>query len=135
MRTKQRITLLFIAFMGIALVSTPALAGSKQRHRWEGVAIGIGAAILGHAIYEAHNNHKQPSPVVYVEPGHPCRHKRGHRQRYGHWEWRKTWVPPTFERVWNPGHYNRRGQWIQGHWMKVKESEGHWVRERIWVTG
>ncbi len=128
MNINKRIFSLIIIALGIVLIASPALAGSKQRHRWEGVAIGVGAAILGHALYQAHHHH-QPSPVVYAEPERPCR--RGH----GHWEWQKTWVPPTFERVWNPGHYNRRGRWIAGHWMNMKTSEGHWSRERVWVAG
>lgn len=135
MKTKKLLICLVVAVIGIALVSSSALAGSRQRHRWEGVAIGVGAAILGHAIYQAHRAEQRPQ-VVYVEPA-PARHYRhghapGHRR--GHWKLQKTWVPPVFEKVWNPGHYNRKGRWIPGHWLKVQSSEGHWSKERVWIA-
>ncbi len=133
MKTKMLFISLVIALVGSALVSSSALAGSKQRHRWEGVAIGVGAAILGHAIYHTHKAEQQPQ-VVYVEPERTYREPYGHQHRHGHWEWQKYWVPPTYERVWNPGHYNRMGYWVSGHWMEVETSSGHWARERVWVA-
>jgi hypothetical protein len=118
------------------LISTPAIAGSKQRHRWEGVAIGVGAAILGHAIYQA-NKDACPPRVVYVDPtpDPKYRHYQRPNHRYGHWEWRKTWVAPTYEKVWNPGHYDRKGRWVQGHWIEVKTSDGYWTKERVRIAG
>ena len=108
MKTRKLLIGLFVALLAIAIVSTPALAGSKQRHRWEGVAIGVGAAILGHAIYQAHKEESR-AQVVYVEPEPEQRYHRrqGPKRRHGHWEWQRTWVAPTYEKVWNPGHYNR----------------------------
>lgn len=133
MKVKMMLISLIIALFGSALVASPALAGSEQRHRWEGVAIGVGAAILGHAIYHTHKAEQQAS-VVYAEPERTDRHGFGHKHRHGHWEWRKAWVPPTYQRVWNPGHYNRKGHWISGHWMEVETSGGHWTQERVWVA-
>ena len=133
MRTKMLLISLVIALFGSALVSSSALAGSKQEHRWEGVAIGVGAAILGHAIYHTHKAEQQPQ-VVYVEPERTCGHNCGPEHRHGHWAWQKIWVPPTYERVWNPGHYNRKGHWVSGHWMEVETGDGHWTQERVWVA-
>ena len=134
MKTKKLFMSMVIGAFAILLVSSPALAGSKQRYRWEGVAIGVGAALLGHVIYRSH--HAQPQPqVVYVHPGPACRHNRGSEHRHGHWEWQKIWIPPTHERVWNPGHYKPDGQWVRGHWMEVKAHDGYWTRERVWVAG
>jgi len=133
MKSKKRLISLVIALFAIALVSSSAMAGSKQRHRWEGVAIGVGAAILGHAIYQTHKAEQQ-THVVYVEPQRTYRHNYGPKHRHGHWEWQKTWVPPIYERIWNPGHYNRKGHWVSGHWMEVETSNGHWTRERVWVA-
>ncbi len=132
MNTKKLLTCLVIAGFAIALVSSSALAGSKQRHRWEGVAIGVGAAMLGHAIFRSHQAQSQ-AQAVYVEPER-YRHDRRPEPRHGHWEWRKSWVSPTFEKVWNPGHYNRRGHWVSGHWIEVKTTDGHWAQERVWVA-
>ncbi|WP_372678531.1 hypothetical protein [Desulfosarcina sp.] len=133
MKTKTLLISLVIAVFANALVSSSAMAGSKQRHRWEGVAIGVGAAILGHAIYQTHKAGPQPQ-VVYVEPEQTYRPHDAHKHRHGHWAWQKTWVPPTYERVWNPGHYNRKGHWVSGHWLAVETSSGHWTQERVWVA-
>lgn len=134
MGMKKLIVGLVLTVFAVASLASPALAGAKQRHRWEGVAIGVGAAILGHAIFQAHQAQRSPQ-VVYVppEPGpHP---QAGARHRYGHWEWQETWVPPAYEKLWNPGHYNRKGRWVPGHWMEVKTSPGHWEKGRVWVAG
>jgi hypothetical protein len=134
MQTKKSLTFLIVGPIAFFLMSSSAVADSKQRHRWEGVAIGLGAAILGHTIYLAHQNAPQPQAIAVAPPHHRHRpHLRKHR--HGHWEWRKTWVPPSFEKVWNPGHYNRKGRWVPGRWVELKTSEGHWHRERIWVAG
>jgi hypothetical protein len=134
MNAKKILMGLTVVFTATVLISAPAVAGSKQRHRWEGVAIGVGAAILGHAIYQAH---KDPSPprVVYADPEPtPRYHHPRPQHRRGHWEWRKTWVPSTYEKTWNPGHYNRKGHWVRGRWIEVKTSEGYWSKERVWVA-
>ena len=74
---------LFIAVamvLSLVLTSTSVWAGPKQQHRWEGVAIGVGAAILGSALINHHATgyHSGP-PVVfsfnYRETyRHPSRH-------------------------------------------------------------
>ncbi|MBC2743156.1 MAG: hypothetical protein HGJ93_08930 [Desulfosarcina sp.] len=135
MKTKKLLISLIMVVFGITLVSSSAMAGSKQRHRWEGVAIGVGAAILGNAIYQAHRAEQRPQ-VVYVEPEPTCRYRLNHgpKHRHGHWEWQEAWVPPTYEKVWNPGHYNRKGHWVPGHWIEVKTEDGHWTQERVWVA-
>lgn len=133
MKTKKLLITLVMVLFGLTLISSSALAGSKQRHRWEGVAIGVGAAILGHAIYQTHRT-EQPPQVVYVTPEPTCRYDRGPKPRHGHWEWQKTWVPSTYEKVWNPGHYDRKGHWVTGHWIEVAAANGHWRQERVWVA-
>jgi len=135
MKSKKRFVIIAVVVTSIALVTAPAFAGSKQQHRWEGVAIGVGAAILGHAIYQAHKDVSQPR-VVYVEPEPaPRYHHPRPKHRRGHWEWQKTWVAPSYEKVWNPGHYDRKGRWVPGHWIEVKTSDGYWTKERVWIAG
>ncbi len=133
MKTNKLLISLLIAVIGIGLLSPSALAGSRQKHRWEGVAIGVGAAILGHAIFQAHRA-EPPPQVVYVEPEPAYRHQHGPNYRRGHWEWQKTWVAPTYERVWNPGHYDPRGHWVPGHWMELETQSGYWTQERVWIA-
>ena len=50
MKTTSRLAIGVTAALGFCLISTSVWAGSKQRHRWEGVAIGVGAAIVGSAL-------------------------------------------------------------------------------------
>ena len=108
MKKKSLLVLVLVTVFSLMLLSTPAKAGSKQSHRWEGVAMGIGAAILGSTLYNLHKNYTECRPAP--RPRHAYRHPRPrhHRDR-GHWEVRREWVPPTFKRAWNPGHYDRRG--------------------------
>lgn len=146
---KKIISSLLMMACLLAFVSTPAAAGDKQRHRWEGVAIGVGAALLGHAVLDSYRDRDcdwdrgrgrdwdrtcRPERVrVYKHDG---RHPPAPMPRYsrGHWEMRKVWVPPVSERVWNPGHYSRHGHWVSGHWVTVERESGYWTKERVWVS-
>lgn len=116
----------------LSMLAPSAYAGSKQRHRWQGVAIGLGAAILGNAIINSSRYDSPPERVVVID--RDC-----HRPRYsahssrGHWEVRKIWVEPRCDRVWNPGHYNRHSQWVPGQYIDIESSPGYWEHKRVWV--
>lgn len=89
--------------MGILFTTTSAWAGSKQRHRWEGVAIGVGAAVLGGALLSGCVGVPYAAPPVavslnYVEydpPPHVYHHYYRPPKTYRHYrhdyrpEWRK----------------------------------------------
>lgn len=144
---KKIFVALIVAVVSLSLSVPSAWAGSKQRRRWEGVAIGLGAAILGHAIIKDSQRHRavdrrgyyapscrtresarpvyNPPPPAYNDP--PRRHRRGH------WEMRRIWVPPTYKEVWNPGHYSHKRKWVPGKWIKIIDQEGHWVEKEVWV--
>lgn len=113
-------------------------AGNVQRNRWEGVAIGIGAAILGSALIN-HHRYAHPAPAVV----HHHRHHWSRSKAYYYnppypkrWRWktRKIWIPPTYKRVWNPAHYNQNGQWVSGVWIEIVDRPGCWRKERVRVT-
>ena len=125
MNTKKIWITLTVSLVCFFLIIPSSWAGAEQRHRWEGVAMGIGAAVLGHALFSNYYTYHVPTPVY---------HKPKPRRPRGHWEYRKVWVPPTYMKVWNPGHYNKRGRWVPGTWMKVEKEPGQWVKEKIWVT-
>lgn len=131
---KKISTSLLVAICLTAFISVPAFAGEKQRHRWEGVAIGVGAAILGHAILSNHDDHRDDAPTQVTVIQKEDRH---HRARAAHHEdhrrkARKVWVPPVCERVWNSGHYNRRGDWVTGRWITLETQPGYWAKEGQW---
>jgi hypothetical protein len=122
---KKFLILLTAMIFFMSLWAGPAFAGSTERHRWEGVAIGLGAAILGSAII----NNSRPERVTviehntYYQPDPPR-----HSQR--HCEPRQVWIPPEYERVWNPGHYEY-GKWVPGQYIMLEKAPGYWVEERI----
>lgn len=126
------ITVLVFIFCFVFMVNS-AMAGSKQRERWKGVAIGVGAAIIGSAILNSQKQYAYETPCIYSEPG-PQRHQAPGRAGRGHWETRKEWVPPVYENVWNPGHYDKRGRWVEGHWIKIVDRPGYWIERRMWVA-
>ena len=128
-KTILTITMLTI-FTIIAAIPSSSWAGSPQSHRWEGVAIGVGAAILGSAIL---NNMHGNYPGVARQPQPAEVHHYHHREPAGHWEIQKEWVPPVYEKVWNPGHYNRHGKWIDGQWIQIEKQAGYWDEQKVWV--
>jgi hypothetical protein len=131
---------LAVALVGslvLSLLPSAALAGDPHavRNRWEGVAIGAGAAVLGglllHALYKpypavAAPQVYAPPPVVYAPPVVEYR-----TWVPGHYEDR--WVPVTErQRVWVEGHV-ANGWWVPGHWEQRVRSGGYWTR--AWVEG
>jgi len=132
MNKKTLLIFVLIALFSVSFLPASAQAGSTQRHRWEGVAIGIGAAILGSTLLHQHmNDAYYEHPYDGSESGS---YIRPYRYRSGHWEVRKEWVPPTYRRVWNPGHYNRYNEWIPGAWIEIVDRPGYWAKTRVWVA-
>ena len=135
MKKKNLFILLVTLIFCLAFMKPPAWAGNVQRNRWEGVAIGIGAAILGNALI----NHYRYSVPTQSAVNHHYPPTRYHNDRFqqkpsGYWEERKVWVQPVYTRVWSPGHYGRYGRWIRGKWMRIEKKPGYWTKERVWVS-
>jgi hypothetical protein len=123
------VTMILVVTAATFATASPAWAGSRSRHVWQGVAIGLGAAVLGQALFQAHHHAHAcapppPAPVYAPPPPPPS----------GHWESRRSWVPPVRERVWNPGHYTPRGRWVPEGWIEVEKQPGYWVEERVWIA-
>ena len=149
MRNKSILAFVIAMIFSFVVLVPSAHAGSVQKHRWEGLAIGVGAAILGSALLKDHHTrtryvytrdepprrhrHLSHRPYNYKKH-HKRRHHHGYDYRDGYWEVVKEWVPPTYERVWNPGHYGRHGKWVTGHWIEIEETPGYWRKTRVWVA-
>jgi len=149
---KKHTIILTALVLCIAFIAPQAWAGSKQRHRWEGAAIGLGAAIVGSTILNHHLNpprrqRHEPESTVYRHHSPPNRgrhgvrdnrrgrnHRQRQHQRQGHWEVQKVWVSPVWEKVWNPGHYNRRNRWVPGRYINIEKNPGYWMKKRVWVA-
>lgn len=85
MKMKKIIPAAITLIMVLSFITTSAWAGSKQRHRWEGVAIGVGAAIVGGAIINSYAYVPRVAPPVavsvnYVEYNQPAVQYRDHYQ-------------------------------------------------------
>lgn len=75
---------------------------------------------------------------------HKMKHHGRHHRKHGHkqcntrpggyWDVKKRWVAPIYETRWNPGHYNRRGVWVEGRHMRFMVADGYWKEVRIWVS-
>jgi hypothetical protein len=124
---KRRVLIGLVALMVFTL-SSVSFAGDRQRGRWEGVAIGLGAVTLynlfEHGLFSPVIPPRRPygthvySPPVVHEPS-------------GHWEIEREWIPEERERVWIPGHYED-GYWVKGH-HEVRVYPGHYVERKVWV--
>lgn len=115
------------AFCFALMSAAPVYAKSPQRYRWEGVAIGLGAAILGSAVLH-HGYHYRPAPPPYYR--HPPWPEHPRRPECYRWETRREWVPPQYDWVWIPGHHGRRGHYAPGHWERRLISPGYWETKR-----
>ncbi len=69
MKNKKLSMVMLTTVLCLSLMVTSAWAGSKQHYRWEGVAIGVGAAILGNALFNTcYHAQPGPAPVYYSAP-------------------------------------------------------------------
>jgi hypothetical protein len=137
MKKKSIPIIIIVAVISSIMIVNSAWAGSIQSHRWEGVAIGLGAAIIGSAIIHQHKNStswKRDSHRVYVYEDRHHHHPKPPRHS-GYWKIEKEWIPPTYKEVWNPGHYNRHGEWEKGQWIKIVNEPGYWSEKRVWIAG
>ncbi len=138
---KKYITIITAVLFLICFSTASARADRKTR---EGFMIGAGAAILGAAIINGMSNTGKPQYTRQHSrpPGHYIEHRHGyvdrgqnpyHRQPDGYWAIERIWVEPVYEKKWNPAHYNRRGEWIQGGYDSFLIREGYYQEQKIWV--
>ncbi|CCK79233.1 hypothetical protein [Desulfobacula toluolica] len=148
------ITTAVVLFACLSTVS--AHAGSARRHTIEGFMLGTGVAILSAAIINEINHDSKPYYTNHYarsdrnhHTGYANQHRDTHQHRYahknrhdgnfistgpkGHWVIEKIWKQPVYKKKWNPGHYNRRGKWINGRYKKFLVKDGYWQKTKIWV--
>lgn len=136
-KMKQMISIMTAVVAFISLSTAPAFADRKTR---EGFLLGVGAAVLGTAIYQGLNQpsgyrgyHRHPGPPAY-EPRSQCRDTRRYAQRpAGRWKIEKIWVEPVYDYRRNPGHHKRNGKWNNGRHEKFRIQDGYWKEIRVWV--
>ncbi|MFO7716383.1 hypothetical protein [Desulfosarcina sp.] len=117
----MKISLRSITTFGVALtfclISTSVWAGSKQQHRWEGVAIGVGAAIIGGSLinHSAYAYHGGP-PVAFA-----FNFQKYHRYSDRHHDYWKR----HDGRHHHPGSSHDRGYRYPGH-RQHRDAHGSW---------
>lgn len=122
---------LIVATLGVTL-APQAMAGPRERYLWQGVAIGIGGAILlDHLL--------RPSPAV-ASPGPPAAYPPQvvlppAPQRWIPGRYEDRWVPASrTEAIWVPTYYDYgRGVTVQGHYETRVVPDGYWTR--LWIEG
>ncbi len=136
---KKTVSIITAIIILIVVSTTSANAGRKTMER---VMFGTGAAILGAAMIHGIHHNSRP---LYISntPWHYDAYRHGdrkkHNKRYsqnrqrGHWETQKIWIEPVYATKWNPGHYNRRGRWINGRYTQYVVTDGCWQKNRIWI--
>ena len=131
-------TLISIATATAMFICFSAAPARADRKTTEGFLLGIGAAVLGTAIYQSldrdpgyrapQRHHGPPS----FERGSQCREDRWHVKRHGRpLKIERIWVAPVYETRWNPGHYNRKGHWVGGRYETFKVRDGYWEERRV----
>jgi hypothetical protein len=127
---KRWVVVGLVALM-LLTVSSVSFAGDRQRGRWEGFAIGLGAVTLYNLF-----QHGQFSPVIPPQrayESHVDHHPVVIHRPAGHWEVTQEWIPETRERIWVPDHHEG-GYWVKGHY-EVRVYPGYYEERRVWVEG
>ncbi len=155
---KKTIAITISVIFIVCLSGSAATAGAARRHTIEGIMLGTGIAILGAAIYNEIHDDRTPRHVYHRDQNRGYKDKphrrdthnryahnkydrnRGHHPKFkhsnrprGHWEIKKIWIGPVFDKKWNPGHYNRRGKWVSGSYHRFLIKEGYYQKKKIWV--
>lgn len=149
MKKKSLVTLIITSIFTFVALTSAAHAGNVQRERWEGIAIGLGTAIIGSVLLNQHKGYtQQPQATYNSSPKHGNRssHSRSeYGQEYGpepdygygyrrhHYTWRNH--PPVYRK----GHHRR------GHWEMIEKwvppthkkvwNPGHYTRHGKWKSG
>jgi hypothetical protein len=98
----------------ISIYAAPGYAGSRNQNLVQGIVIGTGAVILGTALINGFHHDNRVRVMASNRRGYRPDTRKGSPVR-GH----RSWVNPRYEQRWNPGHYNRRGHWINGQYERV----------------
>ncbi len=131
----------------LMLICLSTVSAHADRKTMEGFLIGTGVAILGTAIYQGMKQNSSPQPQYsgnhhhddeyqYAGYRHGRKHKhfrKHHHRPRGHWEIERIWIEPVYEKKWNPGHYNRHGDWVSGRYERFIVQEGYYKEEKVWV--
>ena len=121
------ITIIILIILFILFGQKQSEAGSSQQYRWEGVIIGLGAAILGGAVISQHNsyyrNRHRPYPRNHYQP--PSHHPPQHECIV------PFWVPARYRYTWVDGRYDHHGNWKPGRWAKWTVRPGYWQERNI----
>lgn len=128
---KRLLLIILVTALSLTLTTNSTWAGNTRHNRMKGIAIGLGAAIIGSIILsDIKQKDYRYQEICSVKP----RHNKGSKYRNGYWGIKKKWVPPTYKRVWIPGNYNSRGGWVKARWVKKVVKPGYWTRKRVWVA-
>ena len=138
MKLEKRLIIVSVVLLSLCLVALPAQAGSKQQHRWEGVAIGVGAAVLGHALISSgrYGPHHGPRTYAFTYRSYstPHRYDNGRWRRHGGDYDRHHRYHDRRHFDHRVNHYRPRNEHHRGHGGPGK-AYGHRHRSGAWHHG
>lgn len=125
----------------LLLICFSTVSARADRKTMEGFMLGTGVAILGTAIFHGLNKNSKPQLSrnhghydAHISDRYKVRHHRKfNKNRSGHWEIDRIWIESSYEKKWNPAHYNRRGEWISARYENFLINDGYWQEEKVWV--
>ena len=111
MKKKNLIIVLLAMGFTLSFILPSVWAGSPRQYRWEGIAIGVGAAILGGALI---NGCIYPCPAPRAVYRYPCPPRYGYyhppRHHGEHWKASKIWRSHPYRETRHHGHYQGHGR-------------------------
>ena len=87
MKMGKQLIILSLAVASLCLMVGPVQAGSPQQYRWEGVAIGVGAAVLGHTLLSSHSygpHYGGSATYAYTYRSYPAPYRHHDNRRWHH---------------------------------------------------
>ena len=112
--------------VGLLIQVVPVRASDNSGKQWNRAAFNVYRALGLPYVNQVH-----------VPPYGSKHYKHGNaphfnNDRYRHQPWQNNYLkkhkgrfPLAYKKVWNPGHYDHKGRWVPGRWIKIKIHPGH----------
>jgi hypothetical protein len=148
MKKKSLITLIITSIFTFVVLTPAAHAGSVQRNRWEGIAIGLGTAIIGSALLNQSRDYSLQAHTTYDSTPRPGDSTRRHSRpeydlEYGpdssysahrHRPARKHYNSGYHKKHRRRGHWEMREKWVPPTYKKAW-NPGHYSHRGKWKSG
>lgn len=135
---KKPIIISAILTLSFVIAILPASAENMRKHRSSGITIEFGNSPIEN--YQARGDRRpgasRPFYTASYDRSDHKRYRDTHRKhnRRGYWKRIRLWVPPQYDRVWQPRYYSHSGRPVGGYWAAVMTRPGGWKTKKVWVS-